>query len=150
MNSNNEMKFFDAVAVDGSTYHFSINIKGEISCFEFGITYPASIIELKPNFVLRNADGSTLYSLDDHLRNRNKKKSDGLSLINAWNIPEDVFEYLVNNKKIMYSVQMAVLYGFDPLYAFDKSHNKRAFKSSRNRPEVKTRVLAKQKAGKFN
>jgi len=125
MDSRKEMKYFSAVAVDGSTYNFGITPKGEISCAEFGITYPASMIELKPNFVLRSADGSSIYSLDDHLRNRNIKKPDGLSLVVEWHIPTDVFEYLINNKKIMYSTQMATLYGFDPTYAFDKRHNKK-------------------------
>lgn len=150
MNSKTEMKYFSAVTYDGSTYHFGITPNGEISCAEFGITYPASIIELKPNFVLRSADWRSVYSLDDHLRNRYLKKKDGRSLISKWDIPEDVFEYLINERKVLYSTQMAMLYGFDVDYAYDKNHNKRAFKSSRHNPEVKARILAPQKLGKFN
>ena len=150
MNSNEVMKYFSAIAVDGSTYNFGITPKGEISCAEFGITYPASIIELKPNFVLRRVDGSTLYSLDEHLRNKNIKKPDGLSLIIEWKIPEDVFEYLINNRKIMYSTQVAILYGLNQQYAYDYRYNKRAFKSTRNNPEGRARTLAPKKSGNFN
>lgn len=150
MDSQKEMKYFSAVAYDGSTYNFGITPNGEIYCGQFGITYPAIIIELKPNFVLRSSDGSSVRSLDDHLRNNDCKKPDGLSLISKWNISNEVFEYLINNRKLMYSTQMATLYGFDPNYAFDKKHNKRAFKALRNKPDAKTRILAPQRQGKFN
>lgn len=150
MSFNNEMKYFSALAVDNSTYNFSITPTGEIFCIEFGTTYPASKIELKPNFVLRKEDGSTLYSLDDHLRNRNKKKPNGQSLIIQWNIPTDVFEYLIDNKKLMYSYNMALLYGFDTQYAFDQNHNKKAFKSTRHNPEEMEKRLLLQKSGQFN
>lgn len=150
MNLQNEMKYFSAVAVDGSIYNFGITPKGEISCAEFGITVPASIIELKPNFVLRKADGGSIYSLDDYLRNRNLKKPNGRSLIVKWDIPEDVFEYLINQRKLMYSTNMAVLYGFDQQYAFDNRHNKRAFKCTRNNATKHAKILAPQRAGKFH
>lgn len=150
MNLVNEMKYFSAVAVDGSTYNFGITPKGEISCAEFGLNIPASIIELKPNFVLRNSDGSTLYSLDDYLRNMNTKKSEGLSLINEWIIPDDVFKYLVDNKKLMYSTNMAILYGFDKTYAFDSRHNKRAFKHTKNNEKKRAKILSPMKLGNFN
>ena len=150
MDSQKEIKYFSAVAYDGSTYNFSITPNGEISCEQFKISFPASIIELKPNFVLRSSDWRSVCSLDDYLRNNDCKKPDGLSLISKWNISDEVFEYLINNRKLMYSTQMATLYGFDINYAFDKNHNKRAFKALRNRPDAKTRILAPQKQGKFN
>ena len=146
MNFQDEMKYFEAVTFDDYIYHFAITPKGEISCSEFGITVPASIIELKPNFVLRRADGSSIYSLDDHARNRNKKKS----LISHWKINEEVFEYLINNKKVMYSTDMAVLYGFDSQYAYDAIKQRKAYRRTKNNPARRARVLAPLKAGKFN
>ena len=65
-------------------------------------------------------------------------------------IDDDLFEYLINNRKIMYSTQMAVLYGFDPKYAFDAHSQQRAFKNSRNNPKKRAKVLESQKQGKFN
>ena len=150
MDSQKEIKYFSAVAFDGSTYNFSITSNGEISCEQFNMSFPASIIELKPNFVLRSSDWRSVSSLDDYLRNELCKKSDGLSLISKWNISDEVFEYLINNRKLMYSSQMAVFYGFDLNYAYDKQHNKRVFKSFRNKPDAKSRILAPQKRGKFN
>lgn len=150
MDFKEQMKYFSAVAYDGSTYNFSITPKGEIFCAEFGTIIPASIIELKPNFVLRSGDCRTVYSLDDHLRNASKKKPNGLSLISEWIIPNDVFEYLINNRKMFYSINVAMLYGFDPQYAFDNTRHKRAFKWSKNNPEKRARILAPQKSGKFN
>lgn len=146
MDLRNEMKYFSALTFDNNTYNFAITPNGEISCAEFGITVPASIIELKPNFVLRRADGSTIYSLDDHIRTRNKKKS----LICQWIIDEDVFEYLINNKKVMYSADMAVYYGFAEDYrkhAFDAYHNKNSYK---RRTKRRIQAFEARKAGKFN
>jgi len=143
MDSRKEPKFFTAVTFDNNTYNFAITPNGEISCSEFGITTPASIIELKPNFVLRRADGSTIYSLDDHTRNRNKKKS----LIYKWNIDEDVLNYLIKNQKVMYSAEMAVYYGFNPDYAFDAYYNKNGFK---RRTRRRIQAQEARKNGKFN
>lgn len=139
-------KSFSAVSYDGSIYNFIITKEGDIFCLEFDIAKPAKIIELKPNFILRNEEGRSFYSLDDYARERKQQKS----LISEWIINEDVFEYLVNNKKIIYSTQMAILYGFNPEYSFDAHYQKRAFKYSRNNPAKRTKILKPMKSGKFN
>ena len=147
MNFNNEeMKYFSAITYDDNIYTFAVTPEGYIYCEDFDIVEPTSILELKPNFVLRNEEGCTFYSLDDYTRERKVKKS----LISGWIIDDDLFEYLINNRRIMYSTQMAVLYGFEPKYAFDAHSQSRAFKSSRNNPKKRAKILESQKQGKFN
>lgn len=143
--NNNEMKYFSAVSFDNNTYHFSVSPDGEIYCNEFGISIPAYVIELKPNFVLRDQGKRTLYSLDDHINNRNKTKS----LIKEFIIDPELFDYLRINHMIVYSTDMAFLYGFDPRYAYDAYSQTRAFKSYRNNELKRTKILAKQKQGIF-
>lgn len=154
MNINKELMEFTAITYNNYVYHFSITANGEISCSEFGITIPASIIEIKPNFVLRRADGSTICNLDDHLRNRNLKKPNGESLVFKWDIPENVLEYLINNKKIMYSTELALLYGFPTEYAHDINYKRKEIRRLQNNPNKSEKHLCKLrtqfKNGKFN
>lgn len=149
MNSTEEIKYFSAVTYDNNTYNFAVTPEGEISCIEFGISTPTSKIEIKPNFVLRDQTGRTVYSLDDHFRNRNQKKSNE-SLISQWNIPDDVFQYLIEERKIMYSTQFGLLYGFDPKHAYDSYSQARLIRMSKEKPEKLARILAPLKAGKFH
>lgn len=141
-----KVRYFSAVTYDDSTYKFAVTPKDEIYCYEFDITKPTKKIELKPNFILRDKTGRSFYGLDDFYRERKLKKS----LIREWIIDEELFEYLIDNQMIMYSTQMALLYGLDPQYAFDAHYQKRAFKSSRNNPAKRKRVLQPMKSGKFN
>lgn len=146
MSTKEKQKYFKAVTYDNNTYNFVVTSDGGIYCLEFDITEPASIIELKPNFVLRRKNGETIYNLDDFTRERNIKKS----LIREWIIDDELFDELIEQRKIMYSVQMAILYGLDALNAFDAHCQKRAFKSSRNNEEKRVKVLSKMKSGQFN
>jgi len=143
MNIGKELMEFTALTYNNSVYHFTIFENGEISCIEFGITEPASIIEIKPNFVLRRADGSTVYELDDHLRNRNLKKPNGESLVFKWDIPENILEYLINNKKIMYSTEMALLYGFPTENAHDINYKRKEIRRIQNNPNKSEKHLCK-------
>lgn len=141
-----EVKYFSAVTFDDNTYNFAVTPKGDIYCCEFDIAQPAKIIELKPNFTLRDERGHSFYSLDDYTRERKIEKS----LIREWIIDEELFSLLMSEHKLLYSTQMAVLYGFDPQYSFDANNQKRAFKSSRNNKKKRAKVLAPMKSGKFN
>ena len=144
------MKYFEAVTYDKQTYHFALSPEGEIKCIEFGKNiFPAYQIEIKPNFVLRDTGLRTIYSLADYHRDIDKKKTNE-SLISEWIIPDDLFEYLVNSKKMINSTFTAELYGFDPQYAHDARHQTRFCKKTRNNPEAKARILEPIKAGKFH
>ena len=150
MEFKEEIKYFEAVTYDRQTYHFTINQKGEIYCIEFGGSIaPAHQIEMKPNFVLRDNGYRTIYSLADYHRENQKKKTNE-SLISEWIIPEELFEYLLQNKKIIYSTLVAELYGFDKEYAYDARHQTRFCKRARNNPEKKAKILAPIKSGKFH
>lgn len=146
MNLLEEVRYFSAVTFDDNTYNFAVTPEGNIYCCEFDLAEPAKIIEFKPNFILRNKYGRPFYSLDDYARERKFDKS----LIREWIIDEDLFELLINDRKILYSAQMAVLYGFDPKYAFDANDQKRAFKYSRHNEAKRARILEPMKSGKFN
>lgn len=143
MNSEKEMKYFKAVTYNGDEYNFAVTPENEIYCIEFGMNIPASIIELKPNFVLRKKNRETIYSLDEYLRNRPKPKSKGDKIFN-WVIEPDVFEYLINNKMVMFSKQMAMIYGFGEEYeksAFNAAYETRTHKNTRNNPKKRALTL---------
>ena len=147
MELKEEMKYFKAVTYDNQSYHFAVTPKDEIYCVEFGINNPSKKIEIKPNFVLRNIERRTIYSLDEHLRNRCNPKTNGDKIFN-WIIEPELFKYLIANKMVMYSKQMAILYGFGEQYeqyAYNAAYEQRTHKKSRNNPKKRELVLDKIK-----
>ena len=163
MKTNEPIKQFYAVAYDNKTYHFIITEENKIYCYEFFLETGADIIEIKPNFVLRNKDYETIYSLKDYLRNNPQKKknikilSENLTkeemikqqqnLISCYIIESSVLEYMIENKMILYSTDMALLYRLNPEYAYDKHYQTRSFKKNRHNQE---KILTKQKKGIFH
>ena len=147
MNSKKEMKYFKAVTYNGKEYNFAVTPENEIYCIEFEMKTPANMIEIKPNFVLRNIERRTIYSLDEHLRNRCNPKTNGDKIFN-WIIEPELFKYLIANKMVMYSKQMAILYGFGEQYeqyAYNAAYEQRTHKKSRNNPKKRELVLDKIK-----
>lgn len=145
MNLKEEMKYFKAVTYNGEEYNFAVTPENKICCIEFGKDKKANLIEIKPNFVLRNENGQTIYSLDEYLRSRLNPKSKGDKIYN-WIIEPELFKYLIDNKMIMYSKQMAILYGFDEeyeQYAYNAAYEKRTHKNSKNNPKKRTLTLEK-------
>lgn len=149
MELKEEMKYFKAVTYDNQSYHFAVTPKDEIYCVEFGINNPSKKIEIKPNFVLRDDGGRTIYSLDDHLRENNKNKTSD-SLISEWIISDEVFNYLIEKQMITYSTTFGLLYGFDPEYASDRRYKGRLIRIAKEKPEQLTKILAPLRAGKFH
>lgn len=143
------MKYFKAVSYDKEIYHFVITPDGEICCIEFGLEYTGDKIEINPNFVLRDKEYRTVYSLDSYFRDNNKKKTNK-SLISEWIIPKQVLKYLYDNKKIRYSTIMALVHGFDIDGANDRHHQGRLIKIADEKPEKFARILAPYKTGKFH
>lgn len=162
--NNQPIKSFTAVTYENQTYHFIITDDNKIYCCEFRLEYGADIIELKPNFVLRDKDSQTIYSLKDYLRELSKEdknykrlilgtaskelEKQQQNLIKSYIIEPQVLEYLIENKMVMYSHDMAILYGFDPKHSYDCYFQTRSFK--KNRHKEKTKVLTKQKKGIFH
>lgn len=145
MDSKKELKYFKAVTYNNTEYNFIITPEGDIYCTEFGLSIPASIIELKPSFVLRNAKGESIYGLADYFRTGYTPKTKGDKIF-KWDIEPDVFKYLIDNRKIMFSKQMAMLYGFDEQYerhAYNAAYETRTYKSTRNDAKKRALTLAK-------
>ena len=136
---------FKALTYDNSLYNFVITSNNEIYCQEFGDIGSSNILDLKPNFVLRNITGRTVYSLDEYVRTRNIQKS----LIKEYIISDEVLDYLIKNRMLMYSGDTAILYGFDPKYAFD-AYQKKPFHRTKNKPLKRARILEPKRKGNFN
>lgn len=155
------IKNFCAVAYDNKTYHFIIGEDNKIYCYEFLLATGADIIEIKPNFVLRNKNYETIYSLKEYLRDNPQKTTPTTTeylteeetlkqqrnLIRCFIIEPSVLEYMIENKMISYSNDMALLYRLNPEHAYDKFFQTRSFKKHRNQ---KAKILAKQKKGIFS
>lgn len=160
------LKQFCAVSYDNQIYHFIIKEDNKIYCCEFLLETGADVLEIKPNFVLRNGHYQTMYSLKDFLKQHPKKEkkidytkcllgniSEGdlekqqKNLISCYIIEPKVLEYMIENKMIMYSCDMAMLYRLDPTYAYDRCFQTRSFKKKRTQ---KAKILAKQKKGIFS
>ena len=166
MKTQEPIKSFVAVTYGNKPYHFIITEDKKIYCCEFRLEYGADIIELKPNFVLRDEYSQTIYTLKDYLREQkeNKKTDDKRlifgplskeelenqqqDLIKSYIIESSVLEYLMENKMLMYSNDMAILYGLDTQHAYDHHFQTRSFKKSRHKENKK--ILTKQKKGIFH
>ncbi len=81
-------------------------------------------------------------SLDSYIRGNYLEKT----LICQYLIDDELLEYLIKNKMIDYSTDMAYLYGLDADYAYDREYQTRAFKWVKK----KSKILTKQKRGFFN
>lgn len=152
----NPIKQFFGVTVDNQVYHFFINESDKkIYCCEFGLEHAGAMIEIKPNFVLRNGNPYSSYSLKDYLREHPEKTTNyhnydnnqQPALVQNYIIEPCVLEYLLENNMIFYSYDMAMLYNLNPNYAYDNRFKTNAFKRQRYN---KTKILSKQKKGIFN
>ncbi len=127
---------FYGIRFDELIYGFIVYADGKIVCPNVSKD-EYDRIYLKPRFELIGKK-SFMHSNADH------NKIDGL--VREYVIEPELFEYMIENDIIRYSVDMAQYYGFDSKYAFDKEYNPRPFK----RAGKKGKVLIKQKQGLFN
>lgn len=147
METKNETMYFKAVTYNGEEYNFMVTPEKEIYCVEFRLTTPSAKIEIKPNFVLIGKDRRDVYSLNDHLRQRDNQKSKGDKIF-KWDIEPNVFKYLVDNKMIIFTKQMAWLYGFEEEYQnvasnafWETRMNKRTRRKPDERAKAKQRII---------
>ena len=128
---------FYAIAFDETVYEFIVYDNKRIECPKLDAKSVYRII-IKPRFMLF-ADEMVFLNPAKH------GVTDGL--IKEFNIDDDLFDYLKTNGMIMYSTDMAYLYGFDDKKGHDLPFKKgRPFKWA----EKKGPVLVKQKKGQFN
>ena len=69
-----------------------------------------------------------------------------MELIESYFIKPELLEFLVLKNSVMYSYDMACLYGFNVKRSYDYYQQRRAFK----RVKDKEKILVKQKQGIFN
>ena len=128
-------KFF-ATAFDETIYTFIVYDDG-IACPNLGVDKAKRII-IKPKFELVG------YEDDWYLMPIKSGYKEGL--INSYDIDKDLFKYLKTKSMILYSTDMAYLYGFEDKQGYDSEFKKTPFK----RVKDKQKILAKQKQGIFN
>ncbi len=133
-----EIGRFYATRFDEEVYEFIVNSDATIDCPAIGAE-SASRILIKPRF--------ELYSRNRSYINPAKHGGNIDGLIREYDIDDDVFDYLREHNMIMYSTDMAYLYGFKDKIGYDRGYKEaRPFK----RAEKKGPILVKQKKGQYN
>ena len=97
-------------------------------------------IELKPRFVLWGKDKYYTYNA----KSENKK---GAELIQNYDIDDELFDYLKQHGMIIYSTDMAYLYGFKDNDGYDKLN---CAPSPYKWAKKKGPILIRQRNGQFN
>ena len=133
-----EIGRFYATRFDESVYEFIVNSDATMDCPAIGAESVYRIV-IKPRFELFSRNCSFI----------NPAKHGGHidGLIRDYDIDDDLFDYLREHNMIMYSTDMAYLYGFK-----DKSGYDREFKEGHpfKWAEKKGPILVKQKNGQYN
>lgn len=133
-----EIGRFYAVRFDGQVYEFVVYNDYTMDCPILGGKFIYRIA-IKPRFELFSRIGSCI----------NPAKTGGHTegLIKDYIIDDELFDYLKSRNMIMYSIDMAYLYGFKNKEGYDKEFKeKHPFK----RAEKKGPILVKQKRGQYN
>ena len=129
---------FRAITFDDEVYDFIVNDNQTIDCPKLNLE-DIRRINLKPRFELHSPD---LW----YISKASSKVSDGL--IREYDIDEELFAYLKENKMIRYSTDMAYLYGFSDKDGYDRKGP--CVPSPYKWAKKKGPILVKQKEGKFN
>ena len=137
-------KFF-AIAYNNNYFEFIVYSDNTLSCPTLGIK-SFSTIELKPRFVLRGINGENKYYTYD--AKSNEPDDSHPELIGNYVISEELFTILKENKMIIYSTDMAYLYGFKDKDGYD--NDEYGVGSPYKWAKKKGPILTKQKKGVFN
>ena len=136
-----EVGRFYAKSFNNISFEFIVFSDNTMDCPSLGIIF-INNIELKPRFVLRGKDFYYLYNAP-----ASYKECDS-ELINNYDIPEELFNYLKENKVIRYSTDMAYFYGFSDTKGYD--NGKYGVGSPYKWAKKKGPILVKQRQGQFN
>lgn len=134
-----ERKF---TAITFSDKEFEFIVAGDGNIYSDLFFMPASYIVLKPNLYAKYQDGG-IFSFDERTRRTKAERE----LIREYRIDEDLLEYLIENKKAYISTEMALFYGYDPDYGYDRKYKGSAFKHIKKEPE---KIFKRQKQGLFH
>lgn len=133
-----EIGRFYATRFDEVTYEFIVNSDATMDCPAINAEAIYRIV-IKPRFEMFSKNNSCI----------NPAKHGGCidGLIREYSIDDDLFDYLKANSMIVYSTDMAYLYGFKNKCGYDSD-----FKESHpfKRAEKKGPILVKQKKGQYN
>ena len=103
-------------------------------------------VDVKPNPTLYYDDngkfGSRYMHFSDYLKSKSTKKH----IVMDFQIDEKLLKYLLEEKLLFISADMALLYGYDMQYGFDIERKCHPYKHVKD----KTRILEYQKQGYFN
>lgn len=139
-----EIGKFYATSFNGIVFEFIVFNDNTMSCPILGID-SIKRIDLKPRFVLRGSDFYYTYNAKS-----NSNYSSESELIGNYNIDDDLFNYLKENGMIMYSNDMAYLYGFSDTKGFDSAPGRYGVGSPYKWAKKKGPILVKQRNGQFN
>lgn len=104
------------------------------------------MVDMKPNPIIyyeycsRYDNGCVHFS--DYLKSKSTRKH----LVIDFQIDERLLRYLIREKMLYISADMALLYGYDMNYGFDIERKKHPYKHVKD----KTKILEYQKQGYFN
>lgn len=136
-----EIGRFYAQTFDENTIEFIVYNDNTIDCPILNIFSYNKII-LKPRFIIVNYKKYYKYDVESyHYCTKSK-------LIARYDIDDQLFLYLKENKMISYSTDMAYLYGFIDKDGFDKKRY--GVGSPYKWAKKKGSILVKQKNGNFN
>ena len=132
---------FYAMSFDGNIIEFIVFNDNTIDCPELNV-YNFKRIELKPRFVMWDEKNYYRYNVPaSHYSGYSK-------LIESYDINENLFAYLKQNGMIIYSTDMAYLYGFSDTDGYDKKGYNVG--SPYKWAKKKGPILVKQRKGQFN
>lgn len=137
---------FKAITFTGEAIDFVVKGDGIYCDFlserlsEENRAMPIRMLQLKPNFTYYYTDNYS-WKVPCYLKETGMKNS----LIKNFEINEDLLTVMTQLELVRYSHDMAVLYGLNAKYSYDRKSQTRAFKHV---PKEKRMVLAKR--GIFN
>ena len=134
-----ERKF---TAITFSDKEFEFIVAGDDNIYSDLFFKPARYIELKPNLCARYQDGGS-FSFDERTRETGLERE----LIREYRIDDDLLKELIDKHIAYISTEMAIFYGYDPDYGFDRKHKMNPFKHIKKEPE---KILKYQRQGIFN
>ena len=102
-------------------------------------------IELKPRFILSGNGSYYTYNVKAKEKNTNPQE-----LISNYDIDDELFDYLKQNRMIRYSTDMAYLYGFSDKNGYDSEPKYSGVGSPYKWAKKKGPILVKQRKGQFN
>lgn len=139
-----EIGRFYATTFNGITFEFIVFNNNTIDCPALNLR-SFSRIDLKPRFVLSKKGSYYTYITPTEEKDKNQQE-----LIGNYDIDNNLFDYLKQHRMIIYSNDMAYLYGFNDKNGYDSDPNHYGVGSPYKWAKKKGPILVKQKKGQFN